>query len=114
MCGISPPSSTTPDVFRRQRCGGEGSQRSDAVPGIALTVAHSSGFDGPIRDRDRRHRLPRRLGSAQPQGAVILEHGQIVGRLIDKRLTETPKILYGTPLGSHDQAQGLKLSKHFR
>ncbi len=44
----------------------------------------------------------------------ILEHGQIVGRLIYERLTETPKALYGTDLGSHYQAQGLKLSKHFR
>jgi dCTP deaminase len=44
----------------------------------------------------------------------ILEHGQIVGRLIYERLTENPSILYGAPLGSHYQAQGLKLSKHFR
>lgn len=44
----------------------------------------------------------------------ILEDGQIVGRLIYERLTETPNLLYGSGLGSHYQAQGLKLSKHFR
>src|SRR6056297_1781241 len=44
----------------------------------------------------------------------ILEHGQIVGRLIYERLTQTPDVLYGSGLGSHYQAQGLKLSKHFR
>ena len=44
----------------------------------------------------------------------ILEDGQIVGRLVYERLTETPKLLYGSGLGSPYQAQGLKLSKHFR
>ena len=44
----------------------------------------------------------------------ILEDGQIVGRLVYERLTETPKLLYGSGLGSHYQAQGLKLSKHFK
>ena len=43
----------------------------------------------------------------------ILEHGQIVGRLIYERLTDRPTLLYGTSMGSHYQAQGLKLSKHF-
>lgn len=43
----------------------------------------------------------------------ILEDGQIVGRLIYERMTEIPEMLYGTGLGSHYQAQGLKLSKHF-
>jgi dCTP deaminase len=44
----------------------------------------------------------------------ILEHGQIVGRLIYERMAERPRILYGDGIGSHYQAQGLKLSKHFR
>ena len=44
----------------------------------------------------------------------ILEDGQIVGRLVYERLTEPPAKLYGADLGSHYQAQGLKLSKHFR
>ena len=43
----------------------------------------------------------------------ILEHGQIVARLVYERMTETPRSLYGE-LGSNYQAQGLKLSKHFR
>ncbi|NJL07369.1 MAG: 2'-deoxycytidine 5'-triphosphate deaminase [Methylacidiphilales bacterium] len=44
----------------------------------------------------------------------ILEDGQIVGRLIYERLTEPPQTLYGAGLGSNYQAQGLKLSKHFK
>ncbi|MEM9356077.1 MAG: 2'-deoxycytidine 5'-triphosphate deaminase, partial [Pseudomonadota bacterium] len=43
----------------------------------------------------------------------VLEDGQIVGRLIYERMTELPEKLYGDDLGSHYQAQGLKLSKHF-
>jgi dCTP deaminase len=44
----------------------------------------------------------------------ILEDGQIIGRLVYERMQETPKVLYGASLKSHYQAQGLKLSKHFR
>ena len=43
----------------------------------------------------------------------ILEDGQIVGRLVYDKLTEIPDQLYGQGIGSHYQAQGLKLSKHF-
>ncbi|WP_421725254.1 2'-deoxycytidine 5'-triphosphate deaminase [Bauldia sp.] len=44
----------------------------------------------------------------------ILEHGQSVGRLVYERMLERPQVLYGQDIGSHYQAQGLKLSKHFR
>ncbi|MEZ5871607.1 MAG: 2'-deoxycytidine 5'-triphosphate deaminase [Nitratireductor sp.] len=44
----------------------------------------------------------------------ILEHGQLVGRLVYEHLIERPATLYGSGLGSNYQAQGLKLSKHFR
>jgi dCTP deaminase len=44
----------------------------------------------------------------------VLEHGQTVGRLIYERLTAIPDRLYGQGIGSNYQAQGLKLSKHFR
>lgn len=44
----------------------------------------------------------------------IVEHGQIVGRLIYERMQARPEKLYGSDLGSNYQAQGLKLSKHFR
>lgn len=44
----------------------------------------------------------------------ILEDGQTVGRLVYERLSEPPGRLYGTDIGSHYQAQGLKLSKHFK
>jgi len=44
----------------------------------------------------------------------ILEHGQIVGRLVYERMLARPQKLYGEGIGSNYQAQGLKLSKHFR
>ncbi|AJY46314.1 2'-deoxycytidine 5'-triphosphate deaminase [Martelella endophytica] len=44
----------------------------------------------------------------------ILEHGQIVGRLVYERMLTPPARLYGAGLNSNYQAQGLKLSKHFR
>ena len=44
----------------------------------------------------------------------ILADGQTIGRLVYEQLTETPKLLYSRDLSSHYQAQGLKLSKHFK
>jgi dCTP deaminase len=44
----------------------------------------------------------------------VLEDGQIVGRLIYDKLTDIPDMVYGGGIGSHYQAQGLKLSKHFK
>lgn len=44
----------------------------------------------------------------------ILEHGQIVGRLVYEHMLSRPDRLYGQDLKSNYQAQGLKLSKHFR
>ncbi len=44
----------------------------------------------------------------------ILEDGQIIGRLVYERMSDVPELLYGRDLGSNYQAQGLKLSKHFK
>jgi dCTP deaminase len=44
----------------------------------------------------------------------ILEHGQTIGRLVYEPMAAPPETLYGSALGSNYQAQGLKLSKHFR
>ena len=44
----------------------------------------------------------------------ILEHGQIVGRLVYEKMIARPETLYGQGIGSNYQAQGLKLSKHFK
>ena len=43
----------------------------------------------------------------------ILDHGQSIGRLVYERMRTRPDRLYGEA-GSSYQAQGLKLSKHFR
>ena len=44
----------------------------------------------------------------------IVEHGQIVARLVYERMLTPPKSLYGQDLSSNYQGQSLKLSKHFR
>jgi dCTP deaminase len=44
----------------------------------------------------------------------ILEHGQIVGRLVYEKMLARPEKLYGQGIGSNYQAQSLKLSKHFK
>ncbi len=44
----------------------------------------------------------------------MLEDGQIIGRVIYEQLTALPDQIYGSGIGSNYQAQGLKLSKHFR
>ncbi len=44
----------------------------------------------------------------------ILEHGQLVGRLVYEPMAGPPENLYGAGIASNYQAQGLKLSKHFR
>ncbi|MDF1728444.1 MAG: 2'-deoxycytidine 5'-triphosphate deaminase [Sulfitobacter sp.] len=48
------------------------------------------------------------------EAPFVLEHGQIVGRLVYERMMARPSQLYGADLASNYQGQGLKLSKHFR
>jgi dCTP deaminase len=44
----------------------------------------------------------------------VIEHGQIVGRLVYERLTMPPTRLYGHGVKSSYQRQGIALSKHFK
>ncbi len=44
----------------------------------------------------------------------ILEHGQIVGRLVYEHMLARPEKLYGQISTSNYQGQSLKLSKHFK
>lgn len=69
-------------------------------PGFGTDEAHGAGSKGVLEVRT--HDTP-----------FLLEHGQIVARLVYEPLTEKPSRLYGEG-GSHYQKQGLKLSKHFR
>jgi len=48
------------------------------------------------------------------EAPFVLEHGQIVGRLVYERMSARPAALYGQAIKSNYQGQGLKLSKHFR
>jgi len=48
------------------------------------------------------------------EAPFVLEHGQIVGRLVYERMSERPETLYGAGIASNYQGQGLKLAKQFR
>jgi len=48
------------------------------------------------------------------EAPFVLEHGQVVGRLVYEHMSEVPAQLYGTDIKSNYQGQGLKLSKHFK
>ncbi len=44
----------------------------------------------------------------------LIEHGQVVGRLIFERLTSVPEKIYGADMGSSYQGQALTLAKQFK
>ncbi|WP_455474320.1 2'-deoxycytidine 5'-triphosphate deaminase [Bartonella sp. B30(2025)] len=70
-------------------------------PGFGHTDAGGKGSRAVLEVRN--HEVP-----------FILEHGQIIGRLVYEHMLSRPLALYGHDVGSHYQAQGLKLSKHFK
>lgn len=70
-------------------------------PGFGHDAAGGTGSRGVLEVRC--HEAP-----------FVLEHGQIVGRLIYERMAQRPDQLYGSGIASNYQGQGLKLSKHFK
>jgi dCTP deaminase len=48
------------------------------------------------------------------EAPFVLEHGQIVGRLVYEKMSERPETLYGREIASNYQGQGLKLAKQFK
>ncbi|WP_298912513.1 2'-deoxycytidine 5'-triphosphate deaminase [uncultured Roseobacter sp.] len=48
------------------------------------------------------------------EAPFVLEHGQVVGRLVYEKMRDVPTQLYGKGIASNYQGQGLKLSKHFK
>lgn len=70
-------------------------------PGFGHSAAGGTGSRAVLEVRS--HEVP-----------FILDDGQIVGRLVYEHMLKRPAALYGSDLGSNYQAQGLKLSKHFR
>lgn len=48
------------------------------------------------------------------EAPFVLEHGQIVGRLVYEKMAERPETLYGREIASNYQGQGLKLAKQFK
>ena len=70
-------------------------------PGFGHDVAEGKGTNAVLEVRS--HEVP-----------FVIEDGQVVGRLVYERLTETPEKIYGPKIGSSYQSQGLSLSKQFR
>ena len=70
-------------------------------PGFGHASAGGSGSRGVLEVRC--HEAP-----------FVLEHGQIVGRILFEKMADIPEKLYGEAIKSNYQGQGLKLSKHFR
>lgn len=70
-------------------------------PGFGHAAAGGAGARAVLEVRS--HEVP-----------FILDHGQTIGRLVYERMAEVPERVYGQGIGSNYQAQGLKLSKHFR
>ena len=70
-------------------------------PGFGHATAGGSGSRGVLEVRC--HEAP-----------FVLEHGQVVGRLVYERMSERPETLYGMGIQSNYQGQGLKLAKQFR
>ena len=85
-------------------------------PELGEFRAHYAGFFDPGFGHEAGHGRGARavLEVRSHEVPFVLEHGQIIGRLVFERLTDTPTQVYGTALGSNYQRQGLKLSKHFR
>jgi dCTP deaminase len=70
-------------------------------PGFGHAAAGGAGSRGVLEVRC--HEAP-----------FVLEHGQVVGRLVYERMSERPETLYGAGISSNYQGQGLKLAKQFR
>ncbi len=70
-------------------------------PGFGHAMAGGKGSRGVLEVRC--HEAP-----------FVLEHGQVVGRLVYERMSERPETLYGAGISSNYQGQGLKLAKQFR
>lgn len=70
-------------------------------PGFGHAAAGGAGSRGVLEVRC--HEAP-----------FVLEHGQVVGRLVYERMSERPETLYGAGVASNYQGQGLKLAKQFR
>lgn len=70
-------------------------------PGFGHDAAGGTGSRGVLEVRC--HEAP-----------FVLEHGQVVGRLVYEKMDQVPDQLYGSGIASNYQGQGLKLSKHFR
>jgi dCTP deaminase len=70
-------------------------------PGFGHAAAGGAGSRGVLEVRC--HEAP-----------FVLEHGQVVGRLVYERMAERPDTLYGQSIKSNYQGQGLKLAKQFR
>ncbi|MEM8812459.1 MAG: 2'-deoxycytidine 5'-triphosphate deaminase, partial [Pseudomonadota bacterium] len=85
-------------------------------PSMGEFRAHYAGFFDPGFGDDAEGPSARAVLEVRSHDVpFILEDGQTVGRLVFEKLTDAPDRLYGSEGATNNyQAQGLKLSKHFR
>ncbi len=85
-------------------------------PGLGEFRVHYAGFFDPGFGWSAHRDAPSRavLEVRSHDAAFVLEHGQLVARLVYERMAARPPALYGAGVASNYQGQGLKLSKHFR
>ncbi len=81
-------------------------------PGLGEFRVHYAGFFDPGFGVDAPSRGVLEVRSHD--APFVLEHGQLVARLVYERMAEPPTTVYGKRIQSNYQGQGLKLSKHFR
>ena len=70
-------------------------------PGFGFSEGEEAGARGVLEVRS--HEVP-----------FVLEHAQVIGRIVYERLTEVPEKVYGPAIGSSYQRQGLQLAKQFK
>ena len=84
-------------------------------PGLGEFRVHYAGFFDPgfgwSETGDQGSRAVLEVRSRETP--FVLEHGQLVARLVYENMAARPDRLYGEAIGSNYQGQGLKLSKHF-
>jgi dCTP deaminase len=86
-------------------------------PSIGEFRIHYAGFFDPGFGYGDRGEIPGTKAVLEVRAhevPILLEHGQLVGKLIYHQMAQLPERVYGRSIGSSYQQQGLALSKQFR
>ncbi len=86
-------------------------------PSIGEFRIHYAGFFDPGFGYGDRGEIPGTKAVLEVRAhevPILLEHGQLVGKLIYHQMAQLPERVYGRSIGSSYQQQGLALSKQFK